>query len=80
MCANMGGSPLPSTPRAPAKQANPEEHAPQQVGSSQNHGYHFEGPHNKDFNILGSILGSLYFGKLPGGPECYVKAQVLMLR
>ena len=26
------------------------------------------GPHNKDYNILGSILGSPYFGKLPD--EC----------
>ena len=25
----------------------------------------FRGPHNKDYSILGSILGSLYFGKLP---------------
>ena len=24
------------------------------------------GPHNKDYNILGSILGPPYFGKLPG--------------
>ena len=28
-------------------------------------GYHFWGPNNKDYNILGSILGSPYFGKLP---------------
>ena len=26
----------------------------------------FGGPHNKDYNNLGSILGSPYFGKLPG--------------
>ena len=25
----------------------------------------FGGPNNKDYNILGSILGSPYFGKLP---------------
>ena len=25
----------------------------------------FEGPNNKDYSILGSILGSPYFGKLP---------------
>ena len=25
----------------------------------------FGGPHNKDYSILGSILGSPYFGKLP---------------
>ena len=28
-------------------------------------GYFFGGPHNKDYSILGSILGSPYFGKLP---------------
>ena len=28
-------------------------------------GYPFGGPHNKDYNILGSILGSHYLGKLP---------------
>ena len=33
-------------------------------GVSQNYGYHFGGPNNKDENILGSILGSPYFGKL----------------
>ena len=35
------------------------------VGVSQNEGYHSGGPHNKDYDILGSILGSGYFGKLP---------------
>ena len=35
------------------------------MGVSQNWGYHFGGPCNKDYNILGSILGSPYFGKLP---------------
>ena len=25
----------------------------------------FGGPHNKDYGILGSMLGSPYFGKLP---------------
>ena len=25
-------------------------------------------PHNKDYNILGSILGSPYLGKLPYSP------------
>ena len=25
----------------------------------------FGGPYNKDYSILGSILGSPYFGKLP---------------
>ena len=28
-------------------------------------GVPFWGPHNKDYNILGSILGSPHFGKLP---------------
>ena len=27
----------------------------------------FGGPHNKDYSILGSILGSPHFGKLPFG-------------
>ena len=27
------------------------------IGVSQNEGYHFEGLHNKDYNILGSIFG-----------------------
>ena len=35
------------------------------LGVSQNYGYLFGGPHNKDYSILGSILGSPYFGKLP---------------
>ena len=28
-------------------------------------GTFLEGPNNKDYSILGSILGSPYFGKLP---------------
>ena len=35
------------------------------MGFSQNKGYPFGGPHNKDYSMLGSILGSHYFGKLP---------------
>ena len=35
------------------------------VRVSQNKGYSFRGPNNKDYNILGSILGSSYFRKLP---------------
>ena len=27
--------------------------------------YHFGDPNNQDYSILGSILGSPYFGKLP---------------
>ena len=30
------------------------------MGVSENWGYLFRGPHNKDYGILGSILGSLY--------------------
>ena len=37
------------------------------MGASQNRGTLFGGPHNKDYSILGSILGSPYFGKLPYG-------------
>ena len=33
-------------------------------GVSQNYGYLFGDPYNKDYSILGSILGSPYFGKL----------------
>ena len=32
---------------------------------SQYFGYHVGGPHNKDYRILGYILGSPYFGKFP---------------
>ena len=32
---------------------------------SQNQAYHFGGPHNKHSSILGSLLGSPYFGKIP---------------
>ena len=35
------------------------------MGVSQNYGYLFGHPHNKDYSILGSILGPPYFGKLP---------------
>ena len=34
-------------------------------GGSQNWGFFFGGPHYKNSNILGSILGSPYFEKLP---------------
>ena len=36
-----------------------------QIWVSQNWGYLIGGPHNKDYSIWGSILGSPYFGKLP---------------
>ena len=32
---------------------------------SQNEGYQFGGPNSTDYSILGSILGSPYFGKPP---------------
>ena len=35
------------------------------MGVSQIRGTLFRGPYNKDYSILGSILGSPYFGKLP---------------
>ena len=35
------------------------------MGFSQNEGYRFGGPYNTDYSILGSRLGSPYFGKLP---------------
>ena len=35
------------------------------MGGFPNLGVPFWGPHNKDYNILGSILGFPYFGKLP---------------
>ena len=35
------------------------------MGVYQNQGYLFRGLHNKDYSILGPILGSPYFGKLP---------------
>ena len=37
------------------------------MGVSKNYGYHLGGPSNMDSSILGSILGSPYFGKLPYG-------------
>ena len=37
----------------------------QDLGVSQNSGYYFGGPYNKDYSIFGSILGFPYFGKLP---------------
>ena len=39
------------------------------MGVSQNYGYLLWGPHNKDYSILGSILGSPYLGKLPYCPK-----------
>ena len=35
------------------------------MGVFQNQGYLFGGPYKKDYSILGSILGSPYFEKLP---------------
>ena len=35
------------------------------LGFPKNEGYLFGGPHNKDYHILGSILGSPDLGKRP---------------
>ena len=40
-----------------------------EMGVSQNYGYLFGGSNRKGYSILGSILGSLYFGKLPNKPS-----------
>ena len=40
-------------------------------------GYHFGGPHNKDYSILGSILGSPHLWKLPN-PYADIDAQALV--
>ena len=39
------------------------------MGVSQNKGYHFGGPNNKDYSILGSILGFPYFGETTTCPR-----------
>ena len=48
------------------------------MGASQNKGYHFGGPSNKDLTrtYLGSILGSPYFGKLPLNPKPYTDSNL----
>ena len=46
-----------------------ESEVVQNMGISQNSGYLFGGPHNKDYNMSGSILGSPYFGELPCLPS-----------
>ena len=38
-----------------------------QIGVSQNSGYLFGDPYNRDHSTLGSILGSTYVGKLANG-------------
>ena len=54
-------------PAAPTCRLRPERENPKQnnIGVSQNLRYPIWGLHNKDYNILGSILGSPYLGKLP---------------
>ena len=42
------------------------------MGVPKNYGYLFGGPYNKDYSILGSILGSPYFGKLPYRDNYYL--------
>ena len=39
------------------------------MGLSQNEGYHFGGPTNKDSSILGSMLRCPYIGKVPNPGE-----------
>ena len=46
-------------------------------GVSQNYRYRFGGPHNKDYNILGSILGSPCFGNYQKQPEKYAMHEAL---
>ena len=50
-------------PRIPVRRSAPLE----TWGFPKIKGTLFGGPHNKDYSILGSILGSPYFGKLPHG-------------
>ena len=50
---------------APARLARCRKYFKTYMGACQDYGYHFRGPHNKDYSILGSILGSPFFGKLP---------------
>ena len=47
---------------------------------SQNLGYLFGGPYNKDYNILGSILGSRSFGKLPLASSASGHAKLCFMR
>ena len=44
-----------------------------QMGVSQNQGYLFGGPYNKDCIFGGSILGSPYSGKLPNFAQVHAK-------
>ena len=46
---------------------------PEELGVSSSSGYHYGGPNNKDYGILGSILGSPYFGKLPIMPNPQIR-------
>ena len=39
------------------------------MGISNNSGCPFGGPYNKDYSILGSILGSPHFGKPSNSPN-----------
>ena len=49
----------------PVALAQPIEPKMLDLGVSQNYGYPFGDPYIKDYSILGSMLGSAYFGKLP---------------
>ena len=45
-------------------------------GGFPNLGYHFGGPYNEAYSIMGSILGSPYFEKLP---YIYIQAYIVMI-
>ena len=47
------------------------------MGGSQNQGYHFGGPRNKEYNILGSILGSPILGNYHMSEASHLGCQVL---
>ena len=47
----------------------PSAFAPKLYGSFPKLGVPFGGPYNRDYSILGSKLGSPYFGKLPYKPS-----------
>ena len=66
---------LPGRPRAAA--LLPSITLPGVCGGFPKLGYPFGGPHIKDYSMLGSTLGSPYFGKLPCITlQCYLPQQL----
>ena len=63
----MGSPPkgCPECPQAAGKAMMPSDHNKRNWGFPKIRGTLFEGPHNKNFSISGSILGFPYFEKLP---------------